>query len=73
MNNHRALLLSTRVPIPKTKRGIKCNANMYSEKTIGIILVKIFDIIVLVAHYDSLLTNVYNCVRIHVQLFVLFF
>ena len=56
--SHGDLLLSTLVPIPKNKRGNKCNSNNYRQIAISSILGKIFDIIVLDAQYDSLSTDV---------------
>ena len=55
---HGDLLLSTLVPIPKNKRGNKCNSNNYRQIAISSILGKIFDIIVLDAQCDSLSTDV---------------
>ena len=52
------LLLSTLVPIPKNKRGNKCNSNNYRQIAISSILEKIFDTIVVDAQYDSLSTDV---------------
>ena len=52
------LLLSTLVPIPKNKRGNKCNSINYRQIAISSILGKIFHIIVLDAQYDSLSTDV---------------
>ena len=52
------VLLSTLVPIPKNKRGYKCNSNNNRHIGISSILGKIFDIILLDALYDSLSTDV---------------
>ena len=53
----RALYLENKLlslsPIPKNKRGNKCNSNHENN-----ILGKIFDIIVLDAQYDSLSTDI---------------
>ena len=56
--HHGDLLISTIVPIPKNKRGNKCNFNNYRQIAINSILGKIFNIIVFDAQYDSLSTDV---------------
>ena len=52
--SHGDSLVSTLVPIPKSKRGNNCNSNNYRQISISSILGKIFDIIVLNAQYISL-------------------
>ena len=47
------LLLSTLVPIPKNKRGNRCNSHNYRQIAIISILGKLFDIIVLEEQEDS--------------------
>ena len=41
------LLLSTLVPIPKNKRGNKCDSNNYRQIAISSLIGKIFDTIIL--------------------------
>ena len=52
------LLLSTFVPIPKNKRGNRCNSDNYRQIAISSILGKLFDIIVLEEQEDSLCTDI---------------
>ena len=52
------LLLSTLVPIPKNKRGNRCNSDNYRQIAISSILGKLFDIIVLEEQEDSLCTDI---------------
>ena len=51
------VLLSTLVPIPKNKRGNRCNSDNYRQIAISSILGKLFDIIVLEEQEDSLCTD----------------
>ena len=56
--SHGYLVLYTLVPIPKSKRGNKCNSNNYRQIAISSILGNIFDSIVLDAQYDSLTSDI---------------
>ena len=51
------LLLSTLFPIPKNKRGNKCDSDNYRQIAISSLLGKLFDIIVLEEQADSLFTD----------------
>ena len=51
------LLLSTLVPIPKIKRGNKCDSNIYRQIAITSLLGKVFDTIVLEQQHNSLFTD----------------
>ena len=51
------LLLSTIVPIPKDKRGNRCNSANYGAIALGSLFCKMFDKIVLDKHYDNLMSN----------------
>ena len=52
------LLLSTLVPIPKNKRGNKCDSNNYRQIAISSLYGKLFDIIVLDKQHQSLSTDI---------------
>ena len=52
------LLLSTLDPIPKNKRGNRCNSDNYRQIAISSILGKLFDITVLEEQEDSLCTDI---------------
>ena len=52
------LLLSTLVPIPKNKRGNKCDSNNYRQIAISSLIGKIFDTIILDKQKMSLETDV---------------
>ena len=52
------LLLSTLVPIPKNKRGNKCDSNNYRQIPISSLLGKLFDLIILEEQYNSLSTDI---------------
>ena len=51
------LLLSTLVPIPKNKRGNKCDSDNYRQIAISSLLGKLFNSIVLEEQADSLFTD----------------
>ena len=51
-------LLSKLVPIPKNKRGNKCDSNNYRQIAISSLLCKVFDIIILDSQSKSLGTDV---------------
>ena len=53
-------LLSKLVPIPKNKRGNKCDSNNYRQIAISSLLCKVFDIIILDSKSKSLGTDVFR-------------
>ena len=51
------LLIFSLVPIPKNKRGNKCDSENYRQIAISSPMGKLFDSIVLEEHQDSLFTD----------------
>ena len=54
------LLIPSLVPIPKNKRGNKCDSENYRQVTISSLIGKLIDNIVLEEQQDSLFTDVFQ-------------